>query len=187
MYYKSLKIDPDEKIILEARKHWFVFVLEIIPMLVIAILPVILLVVTLTLLHASIPDQYIPLVVGLYLLWLLVVWTAIFARWTIYYLNVWILTDRRIFNVNQKGLFRQSVSMLRLEQLQDINISINGIIASLIGYGDLEVESAGAEIDRFIITGIKDPYTVKEIISQAYDNVIEQERHFHFKTQDNDS
>ncbi|MEI6494787.1 MAG: hypothetical protein WCO03_01870 [bacterium] len=179
-YTKSLNINQDETIILEARKHWFVFILEIIPLVIASILPVIILVIILTVFHLSLSNHYLSLIMGFYLLWLLIMWTAIFAQWTIYYLNIWILTDRRIFDVNQKSLFHQSVSILRLEQLQDINISINGIFASLIGYGNLEVESAGAEIDQFLITGVKDPYLIKEIISKACDAVMEQEHHFRF-------
>lgn len=179
-YSKSLNIDPSETIILQARKHWFVFLLEITPFLVAAVMPVVLLLIILTFFHLTLSDHILTLVIGYYLLWLLILWTGIFAQWTIYYLNVWILTDRRIFDVNQNGLFHQEVSVLRLEQLQDIEISVNGILASLIGYGNLEVESAGAEINQFQITGVKDPYTIKEVISKTYDAVMEKKHHFHF-------
>jgi len=90
-------------------------------------------------------------------------WITFFAIWVDYYFDIWIVTDQRIINIEQKGLFNRSVSELELPRIQDVTAEIQGIIPTFFTYGDVYIQTA-AEQDRFHFRQIPDPYGVKDMI-----------------------
>lgn len=90
-------------------------------------------------------------------------WIISFLIWIDYYFDVWIVTDRRIVNIEQKGLFSRAVSELELEKIQDITTDVRGIIPTFLNFGDLQVQTA-AEQERFLFRSVPDPYNVKNLI-----------------------
>ena len=88
---------------------------------------------------------------------------AFFLIWIDYYFDVWIVTERRIINIEQKGLFSRVVSELELEKIQDITTDVKGVIPTFLNFGDLHVQTA-AEKERFLFRDIPDPYDVKNLI-----------------------
>jgi len=91
------------------------------------------------------------------------IWAFLFVKLVDYYLDIWIITDRRIVNIEQKGLFRREVSELRIMNVQDVTTDIRGIIPTLFDYGDLYVQTA-AKRERFLFRRIPKPGVVKDII-----------------------
>lgn len=174
MYIRSLKIDyAKEKKLLVVRKHWFVFFLETIPFVVLAIAPRILYLFLQANINFVLAPKYSYSLLSAYFAWILFLWIILFIRWTVYYLDIWVLTDKRIFDLNQHWLFHRDITVLRLEQIEDIKIEVPGLFATLLNYGNVEVQTAGAEQDQFLIRNIRNPYKVKEIISRAYDTAVE--------------
>ena len=96
-------------------------------------------------------------------LFFILIWITFFLIWVDYYLDVWIITDRRIVNIEQKGLFSRIVSELELENIQDITSDVKGIIPTFLNYGNLFVQTA-AEKERFIFRNIPNPYEVKDMV-----------------------
>lgn len=96
-------------------------------------------------------------------LFAMVVWILFFLVWIDYYFDVWIITNRRVVNVEQKGLFSREVSEVELEKIQDITTEVKGIIPTFINYGNVYIQTAG-EKERFIFADVPDPYEVKDII-----------------------
>jgi hypothetical protein len=96
-------------------------------------------------------------------LFFMLTWTVSFLIWVDYYLDVWIVTDRRIINIEQKGLFSRATSELELEKVQDITTNVRGVIPTFLNYGDLQVQTA-AEQEKFLFRNIPDPYSVKDLI-----------------------
>src|SRR4030065_1642089 len=88
------------------------------------------------------------------------IWMFFFLIWIDYYLDVWIITDLRIVNIEQKGLFPSSVSELELSRIQDITTEVIGIIPTFLNYGDVFVQTA-AETERFLFRQVPDPYSIK--------------------------
>lgn len=59
--------------------------------------------------------------------------------------DVFIVTDLRIVDVDQKGLFSRTVSEVKLDDIQDVSWSKSGIIDALFNVGDLKIQtSSGA-------------------------------------------
>jgi hypothetical protein len=96
-------------------------------------------------------------------LFFMLAWIILFLIWVDYYFDVWIVTDQRIVNIEQKGLFSRVVSELGLEKIQDITTDVKGVIPTFLNYGDLQVQTA-AEQERFLFHNIPDPYEVKSVI-----------------------
>lgn len=163
-----INLDKDEKLILEVRKHSFIFFVHSALSILFAVLPLL----GLSIFHAVHTTPLTAEVFWLeafgYSLWLLVVWVVFFVYWTDYYLDVWYVTDRKIYDVLQDGLFHRQVSILHLENIQDITVSTHGIIATLLGFGDLHVQTAGETSTDFTIISAKDPNMVKDVISDLH-------------------
>ncbi|MBI2096107.1 MAG: PH domain-containing protein [Candidatus Taylorbacteria bacterium] len=176
------ELEPGEKIILEVRRHWFVFTVRAVAVLIMALLP--LLVWALASGELRVLAAFASVVKGnlaaffafFYILWLLVLWVYLFLIWTDYYLDIWLITDRRIVDIEQKGMFHREISSFRLDNIQDITIDIAGIIATSLKFGNVHVQTAGAVMENFIIRSAHDPERIKRIIIDAQNKMIERQR-----------
>lgn len=93
-------------------------------------------------------------------------WITFFIIWIDYYFDVWIVTDRRIINIEQKGFFSRIVSELELDNIQDITTDVKGVVPTFLNYGNLYVQTA-AEKERFVFRHIPNPYEVKDVIMKV--------------------
>jgi ABC-type multidrug transport system fused ATPase/permease subunit len=176
MIVENLTLETDEHVLIQVRKHWFVLALQILSILIVTILPLILIVLILK--TIAIPfdvSEYVPVAVALYTAWLLIMWMALFSVWTNYYLDVWTITTKRLIAVDQRGFFFRTTASFRLERLQDTIVSVDGILATLLNYGSLEVQTAGEE-KNFKGYGLPNPGNLKGIILQATDTLLAQSR-----------
>jgi uncharacterized membrane protein YdbT with pleckstrin-like domain len=94
---------------------------------------------------------------------LLFLWVYSFFIWIDYYFDIWIITSERIINIEQKGLFMRSVSELKFERIQDVTVEVQGVIPTIINYGDVFVQTAGTT-ERFVFRHISNPYVIKDLI-----------------------
>ena len=90
----------------------------------------------------------------------------------IYRANRWVVTSDSVTQVSQVGLFNQETSQLSLANLEDVSVDQNGILQTLIGYGDLTVESAG-ERSKFVFNFCPDPHEYAKKIIAAHEEYIE--------------
>lgn len=154
-----INFDKDEYLIYEVRKHWIVFVTEITFLVLLALAP--------TLIMSFIQGQVeVPLIVFGYTLWLLILWVLAFVFWTNYYLDVWIITNKKVIDVEQHGLFKREISVMHLEKIQDVTYETTGMIATLMNFGNLEVQTAGSE-GNFPIKGVPNPALVQAKMNEA--------------------
>lgn len=168
---RDVELEPGESITRSVRKHWFVLVLNLIPYAILAWLPT--LFVPFVHYIASVAQHSgqvatfditnIPLVRLVYGLWLLMLWSAAFNTITRYYLNQWIITNTRIIEIHQYGYFSREVSSTLLVRVQDVSSDVEGLFGTLLGYGELEVESAG-EKEHFVMDDIADPQGLRDLI-----------------------
>jgi hypothetical protein len=79
---------------------------------------------------------------GLSLLASLVISAVIFApSWISWYYSVFIVTDQRLIQITQKGLFHRSVVDLSLTQIQMVNYQIAGLQETLLGFGTIMMQT----------------------------------------------
>lgn len=144
-----LPLFENEKILLVVRKHWFVMARTAILFFVLLFVPIV----------GSILFPYAKILVGedlLYAgtnffisLYFAALSAFLFFEWMDYYLDTWIITTRRIIDVEQQGLFSRHVAEIPLSRVQDITIEVNGILETLLGFGTIRIQTAG-ERDFFI-------------------------------------
>lgn len=166
-----INLEQNEKIILEIRKHWFILFAEALFLVLLIVSSIVVFFVASTTINLSkVIDWHIQL--SLAAAWFLLIWIAFFIIWTDYYLDVFILTDKRIIDIEQKGIFSREISTLRLDRIQDVTVEVKGIIATLLNFGDICIQTAGEE-KRFIIKEIPRPYKIKASLMAEYNEAIE--------------
>ncbi len=93
--------------------------------------------------------------------------------WTNYYLDLWIITDRRIVVVEQLSFFNRNISMFRIERLQDIEVRTTGLLQTFLNYGTLAAQTAGHFESNFSSSGLPDPRGLQAIIQKAMDERLQ--------------
>lgn len=96
---------------------------------------------------------------------ILLVWLYTFLIWIDYFFDVWIITNERVINIEQKGLFVRSVSELKFSRIQDVTSEVSGMIPTILNFGDVRVQTASEE-EHFLFRRVPDPYHVKDIIME---------------------
>lgn len=91
------------------------------------------------------------------------VWLFLFSAFLDYYLDLWIVTNDRIMNVEQHGLFGRTVSELDLSNIQDVTSEIKGIFATIFNYGNVHIQTA-AEEKRFVFEQVPNPHEIRKTI-----------------------
>ena len=61
--------------------------------------------------------------------------------WISWYYSVFIVTDQRLIQITQKGLFHKSVVDLSLSQIQMVNYEVAGLQATLLGFGTILMQT----------------------------------------------
>ncbi len=92
-------------------------------------------------------------------------WFYAFILWIDYYFDVWIVTNQRIVNIEQKGLFVRDIAELQITRVQDVTSEIRGLIPTLLDYGDVYVQTAG-EQRRFVFRQVPRPNQIRDAIIQ---------------------
>lgn len=169
-----IKLEEGEQALYVARRHWFLFASETVLLSTFAALPAALLLVpdvVLEELSLAVPTVlfHAPFLWFVWSLWLLLLWTVFALLWTNYYLDVWILTNHRIIDIDQLGLFHQHVSSFRYDQIQDATVKVSGLLATLVGFGTVEIHTASNESFKF--RGVAAPTALKERIMSEHHRV----------------
>ncbi len=163
-----IKLEKEEKLVLEGRKHWFIAFTCIFVFFISAIIP------PLIFFTAGRWDIAVDtinsggnsLVYAVYFfcfVWALFMWMLFFINLTNYYLDVWYVTSDKLVDIEQRGLFHRDEAVLRLENIQDVAVVSRGIIQTLLGFGNIRAQTSG-ERREFVMRNIANPEKVKEVI-----------------------
>lgn len=170
----GINLQPGEKLTFVARRHWFVFLTESIGLIFAVAIPLIALLFInaeeISSLAGLSADQIHALISFCFAAWAGVVFLIFSVIFTNYYLDLFIVTNKRIIDVEQLGLFARDVAIAPLENIEDIKIEVVGVLATLLRYGTLYVQTAATNRE-ITIKGISDPYRAKEAILKMTDNI----------------
>jgi len=61
--------------------------------------------------------------------------------WITWHFSVFVVTDQRLIQVTQKGLFHRSVVDMALSQIQMVNYEIAGLEQTLLGFGTITLQT----------------------------------------------
>lgn len=157
---------PNEKIYVAAREHWFRLFIKFFIIFLLALIPLpIKFFVVDPLNVASETNTILSLITQVYYLGLLV---STFLIWVLYYLNLHIVSEMRIVDIDQRGLLKHVVSELNLETIEDVSSDTTGLFGNLLNYGTVYVQTAGA-VERFQFENVADPAKIANIILTLYE------------------
>ncbi len=162
----NVHIQDDERILLVVRKHWLVLKLAMLPIVLLGFFGFVVI-------QAFSVIQNDALGTFVNALWLLGVWMLIFTVWTNYFLDAWIITDKRIIDIDQRYLFNRATSTTRIERIQDARVEVPGFLATMFGYGNLRIQTAGADAEFIFIEGVPNPERIKNTIMEYVDRATE--------------
>ncbi len=157
-----LSLRENEIVSIVIRRHWWILIRPTIAFFVLLIIPAVV---------AAIGTTYAPRLLDFFaepigefatVLYLLVLLLFAFLLWADYYLDVWIVTSQRIIDIEQKSLFHRVISEIPMKRIQDVTIEINGVIETLLKFGDLRVQTASE--GSFTIKNAPRPHEAKDAI-----------------------
>lgn len=93
--------------------------------------------------------------------------------WMLYYLDVWMVTTKRIVSVTQQSLFSRVVSELPIEKIQDVTVEVHGPTATFLHFGDVHIQTAG-ETPRFLFDDVPQPNDVCRRILALHERVMQE-------------
>lgn len=174
MLFEKINLEADEKVLKIVRRHWFIIVSELIGVVATAFAPLLILGIALSVADVTTLLPYHPehLVSGasfFIAVWFLLSLLTGFMIWTHFYLDLWIITDRRIIAVEQVHFFNRNVAIFRLERLQDIEFIVKGIVPTFLNFGILSAQTAGHNEHNFRSSGMPDPRGLQSVIQNAMD------------------
>ena len=157
--------EPEEEVLLVLRRHPIGVILRLVVLTLFAFAGLALFVVLEGFIVLNNLFGFALFALGLYYLAL---WQMAFYILTMHALDVWIVTSRRVVDSTQRGFFNRTVSELNIARIQDVTLQMSGFGASLFNFGDLEIQTAGAET-KFRFRQIKNPEKVKDLLMSLVD------------------
>lgn len=91
----------------------------------------------------------------------LLIWLFFFETFVDYYLDAWVITNERVLNVEQHGLFSRTISELDLTNVQDVTSEVKGVFPFFFRYGNVYVQTA-AEKEHFVFEQVPHPDEIRK-------------------------
>lgn len=157
--------EPDEKILLFVRRHLNTNIHWVFISIILASIPVFLFVFRdnlSSLLLLGLPQRFI---VVLTLFYYLVIITYLFVNYITWYFNLFLITNKRIIEVNYADLVYKNVSATKLTLIQDASYKQVGVLRSFFDYGDVLLQTAGS-LDNFSFEAVPKPEKVVQIVEK---------------------
>lgn len=166
---------PNENIVIVVREHWFLLFKKIFLVVLLSVLPHLakqLLTNTDIFERSATAGMIFNSFIGVYYLGLLV---AVLVIFTLYYLNVHIVSEQRVVDIDQVGLLSREVSELNIETIEDVTSHTKGLIGNILDYGTVFVQTAGG-VERFEFDNVPNPSAIASTILDLYEKHDRKER-----------
>jgi hypothetical protein len=154
--------DDDEVVLLVARQHWFTNVRWVLISLFMVFVPSLFRFVP-TLLN--IPAAY--MFVG-YLFWYLITFAYAFESFLSWYFNVYIITSKRVIDIDFNNLLTKKYSEATIDAIQDVTSAVIGAIPTVFNYGNVLIQTA-AEVNELEFGRVANPEKIIKVLQEIRD------------------
>ena len=162
--YRLPNQQAGEEIVKIIRRDLFILVKKVATFLLLNILPLAFFSLALINFPNILNGQLsLPLIILGASVYYLFMWLFFFFSFIDYYLDVWIVTNKRIIDIEQRGLFSRVISEQKLYRVQDITSETNGFFPTIFAYGDVLIQTAG-EKARFHFQQVPNPDAIRDMI-----------------------
>ncbi len=165
---------PEEQVALFIRRHWVAFL----PWLLFSPVLFTIFTVVALIMWFSPPDilgfapqtirAFVAILGGTFYLSLMF---SLLRSWMSFYLDVTIVTERRLVDIEQEGIFSRRIAEQSLLRVQDVSARQQGFLQHLLNYGNLYIETAG-EQPNFELHNIPRPNDIAKTILDLHDRLV---------------
>ena len=100
--------------------------------------------------------------------WFLFVAGYALSKFMAWFYNIYIVTDERVVDVDFVNILYRKISVAKIDEIQDVNITASGAFETFFGYGDVFIQTA-AEVSEFDFLAVPKPDQVGKILNQLID------------------
>jgi hypothetical protein len=167
----SYHLEPDETVVRQINRSYF----DLAPVLSASAVVALVVLGGLTL-YARYASQVHGLPASLVLLLALIllgiVALMLMSGLFVFHHNFLVITNRHVIKVEQHGLFSQETAQLELSRVQDVTGTRHGVMGTIFNYGDIEIETAGAQ-ENFIFRCVNDPQYLADQLLQYHEKFVD--------------
>lgn len=87
---------------------------------------------------------------------------VMFPYWITWYFSVYIVTNQRVIQLSQKGLWKKSMVDIGLDRIQIVSYEIKGIEQTLLGFGTIVIQTYVGEL---VIHEVSHPRKIQKQLS----------------------
>jgi hypothetical protein len=160
----SFPLQDGETVLVVARRHWLYLWPKVGLIALIGLVPVIVLRVLL---------DWVDVDLGKFFWLLAAVWLLFWAvraylEWYRYHNDVWVITNQRLVDAYKANPFNLRVASADLVNIQDMSVERHGILATVLDYGDVLCQTAGAN-ESFCLSGVPNPRELQARLDRERD------------------
>jgi len=164
-----------EKVLYKIRRHPITFIPILLLFFVLLLVPVLLYFLISSLFPQLLTGPVsLPLIILLASVYYLSVYLFFYVHFLDFYLDLWIITNDRIIDIEQFGLFSRSVTELDLFRIQDITVDMHGFFATVFNYGNISVKTASST-SHIVFYNVGTPNKIRQDLIQF----SEKDRKYH--------
>jgi len=97
-----------------------------------------------------------------------------YSQFIEFYLDIWIVTNDRIVDIEQQGLFARTISELDLYRIQDVTTEVNGFFATMLHFGNVIIKTASSTT-HIVFRNVSHPNEIRQALIQ----LAEEDRKHH--------
>jgi len=163
----TVPLQDGEQVLKLCRRHWVYLWPLIAIYLLVALIPPVVLGILLEQAggYHGLGEKIFWVVAWIYLGYWLV---RIFLAWYRYRHDIWAITNQRLIDSYKRHPFSLRVSTADLVNVQDMTIRRDGLLRTVLDYGDIVCQTA-AEQQDFRLVGIPDPREVQSLVDRERD------------------
>lgn len=150
--------DDNEKVILLLRQHWVVNVPWVLLALVMIAAPSVL---SFFPILEFLPAKFQLMAVSF---WYLLTLAFIFERFLSWFYNIFIVTDKRVIDIDFLNLIYKQVSECHFSEIESLTYTQGGFVRAMFNFGTVLVQTA-AEIENIEFEDVPVPADVSKIIN----------------------
>lgn len=168
----ALTLAPNEQIILLLRRHWLRLVLKLAKISALIFIPPIIYWLLILVWPSLLQNKGTSTIFWYFgLLFWLVICCWLWLVWLDWYLDIWVLTNQRVIDIEQRKLFNRRILVCGLDKIQNVTAKTSGPLATFFKYGDVEIKTAD-ETNQITFYQISSPTAVQDKIMQAHQEYL---------------
>lgn len=159
--------DEEEVVVLFLRQHFVVNIPWLFMVFIMIVAPTVIFPLVFRFLELPFPLPLGYAIIGT-LFWYTLTFGFALAKFIHWFFNIYIVTNQRIVDIDFVNLLYKQFSEAQLSNIQDISYRMRGIVATVVNYGNVIIQTAG-ELPNFEFAAVPNPSKVVEAISELAD------------------